>query len=245
MTDRQDRLPARQSPSTSRRNESGGRAGHESRAPTAASPVPQSSRSGRVALRDLHPQIVGGGARTGVQFPRRPTRGLRILHPKPEARRLAGAAATLRRSRLLRRQHGAAGAQTPARRYCGQEGRCGGRLQGRPSDPLARRLRQDRRGFRRQRRLVRLDHPGLQHDNVDGTADAQRAALVRPVRARGHGRAHPRQDRRFEEEGPVDGRPAVARLRRQGQETRRQRGGSRNGPNDLPAIPGPRVRSAN
>ena len=33
-----------------------------------------------------------------------------------------------------------------------------------------------------------------------------------PVRARAHGRAHPRQDRRLEKERAVDGRPAGARL---------------------------------
>ncbi len=38
--------------------------------------------------------------------------------------------------------------------------------------------------------------------------------FLRPVRARGHRRAHPRQDRRLEEERHVDGGPAAARLRR-------------------------------
>ena len=82
------------------------------------------------------------------------------------------------------------------------------RLQGRSPDPLARRLRQDRRGVRRAAASLRLRHPGLQHHHQHGPADAQRAAVLRPVRARGHRRAHPRQDRRLEEEGPVDGRPA-------------------------------------
>ena len=75
------------------------------------------------------------------------------------------------------------------------------------------RLRQDRRDLRCQGRVVRLGHPAIQHHDLDGTADAQRAAVVRPVRARGHRRAHPRQDRRLEEEGDVDGRRAAARLR--------------------------------
>ena len=39
-------------------------------------------------LRDLHPQIVRGRARAGVQLPRRPARGLRGLCPQPEARGL-------------------------------------------------------------------------------------------------------------------------------------------------------------
>ena len=55
-----------------------------------------------------------------------------------------------------------------------------------------------------------------------GRLDPQRAAVVRPVRARGDGRTHPRQDRRVEKEGHVDGRTAHARLRRQGTRARRQ-----------------------
>ena len=91
------------------------------------------------------------------------------------------------------------------------------RLQGRPPHPLARRLRQARRAVRRARRLVRLGHPAVQHHDLHGPADAQRAALLRAVRAGGHGRAHPRQDRRLEEEGHLDGRPRAARIPGRGQ----------------------------
>jgi Resolvase, N terminal domain len=35
----------------------------------------------------------------------------------------------------------------------------------------------------------------VQHHDLDGPVDAQHAAVLRPVRARGHRRAHPRQDR--------------------------------------------------
>ena len=45
--------------------------------------------------------------------------------------------------------------------------------------------------------LVRLGDAGLQHHHLHGPAHAQRAAVLRAVRARGHGRAHPRQDRRL------------------------------------------------
>ena len=45
-------------------------------------------------------------------------------------------------------------------------------------------------------------HSSLQYNHQHGPADALRAALFRPVRTRGHWRAHPRQDRRVEEEGP-------------------------------------------
>src|SRR5271166_726952 len=63
--------------------------------------------------------------------------------------------------------------------------------------------------------VVRVGHASVQHDEQYGSPHAQRAALLRPVRARGHGRANPRQDRRFQKEGHVDGRAARARLRRQ------------------------------
>src|SRR5712672_4482880 len=39
-------------------------------------------------LRDLHPQIVRGGARTGIQFAAGAARSLRGLHRQPAARRL-------------------------------------------------------------------------------------------------------------------------------------------------------------
>src|SRR6185437_13268165 len=77
--------------------------------------------------------------------------------------------------------------------------------------------------------------------------DPQRALVLCPVRARGYGRAHPGQNRRLEEEGPVDGRPARAWLRRQGQEADHERGGGRNGTDDLSPISrtrlGPRIES--
>ena len=90
--------------------------------------------------------------------------------------------------------------------------------------------------FDRQARLVRLGDPAVQHHDLDGPADAQHAAVLRPVRARGHRRAHPRQDRRLEEEGHVDGRPAAARLRRQGPQAGRQRSRGGDGPPHLPAL---------
>ena len=115
-----------------------------------------------------------------------------------------------------------------------------GRLQGRPPDPLARRLRQADRAVRRARRLVRLGHPAVQHHDLDGSPDAERAAVLRPVRARGHRRAHPRQDRRLQEEGHVDGRHAAPRLRREGPQARRQRSRGRAGAAHIPAVCGAR-----
>ena len=54
--------------------------------------------------------------------------------------------------------------------------------------------------------------PAVQYCDQHGPADAERLALLRSVRARGHGRAHPRQDRGVEAEGPLDGRSGAARL---------------------------------
>ena len=39
---------------------------------------------------------------------------------------------------------------------------------------------------------LRVGHPAVQHHDVDGPADAEHAAVVRPVRARAHRRAHSR-----------------------------------------------------
>ena len=72
-------------------------------------------------------------------------------------------------------------------------------------------------------------HPVLQHHHQHGAADAQCAALLRAVRARGHRRAHPRQDRGLAQARHVDGRLRAARLRRQGPQAggERGRGGDR------------------
>ena len=49
--------------------------------------------------------------------------------------------------------------------------------------------------------LVCLGHAAVQHHDLDGEADAQRLTVLRPVRARGHLRAHPRQDRASKRKG--------------------------------------------
>ena len=84
--------------------------------------------------------------------------------------------------------------------------------------PLADGLRQAGRGVRPQRRHLRLGHPVVQHHDLDGPAHAEHPALLRPVRARGHRRAHPGQVRGLPAERHVDGRLGAARLRRQGPE---------------------------
>src|SRR6188472_2438055 len=81
-----------------------------------------------------------------------------------------------------------------------------------------------------------FSHAAVQHDNVDGAFDPQRSAVLCAVRARGHRRAHPRQDRRFETERNVDGRRAAAGVSGAGPQAphRRQRGGNRS--LDLPPL---------
>src|SRR5262249_3082916 len=77
---------------------------------------------------------------------------------------------------------------------------------------------------------VERDH-GFQRNMIiqsGGTLDPECSVVLCAVRARGHGRAHPRQDRRLEEEGDVDGRRAAARVSGAGPKARhhRQRGGN-------------------
>src|SRR5205814_495863 len=74
-------------------------------------------------------------------------------------------------------------------------------LQDRSADPLARRFCQDRRDPRSERRLLRFGDAAIQHDDTDGAPDPQCAVVLCAVRARGHRRAHPRQDRCLERKG--------------------------------------------
>ena len=96
------------------------------------------------------------------------------------------------------------------------------------------------RAVRRTRRLVRVGDPGVQHHHQHGAAHAERAAVVRPVRARGHRRAHPRQDRREQAQGDLDGRGRAARLPGRGPSAARRRGARRPRPGDLRGLPRPR-----
>ena len=68
-----------------------------------------------------------------------------------------------------------------------------------------RRLRQDGRDVRCARGVVCGSDPAVQHHHLDGQADAECVALLRPVRAGGHRRAHPRQNRSLQAQGHVDG----------------------------------------
>ena len=171
-------------------------------------------------LRGLHPQVHRGGAGAGVQLAARPARGLRGLRRQPALRGLGADPRALRRRRLLRRHAGAPGAEAAARRHRGGAGRRRRGLQDRPAVALADGLLEAGRGVRPRRRHLRLGHPVVQHHDLDGAADAQHPAQLRPVRARGHRRAHPRQDQGVAAEGHVHGRQRAARLRGEGPEAR-------------------------
>ena len=77
-------------------------------------------------------------------------------------------------------------------------------------------FRQAGRGVRPERRHLRQRHPVLQHHHQHGAADAERPAVLRPVRARGDRRAHPRQGRGLAQARHVDGRLRAAGLRGRG-----------------------------
>ena len=132
-------------------------------------------------LRGLHPQVHRGRAGAGVQQPRRPARGLRGLHRQPEGRGLGAGAATATTM-----------AASPAARWSGR--RCKrlladieagprrrrGRLQDRPAQPRADGFRQAGRGVRPQQRHLRQRHAVVQHDHLDGPADAEHPAVASP-----------------------------------------------------------------
>ena len=107
--------------------------------------------------------------------------------------------------------------------------------------PLAHRLRKNCRSIRKEQSLVREHNAAVQHDDLDGPADAQHPAQLRPVRARGDRRAHPRQVRRLAPQGHVDGRHPAARLRRARPQAGGERDGGRARPADLQAVPARRL----
>lgn len=94
---------------------------------------------------------------------------------------------------------------TATRRHRSGQDRLRGRLQGRPAQPIAHGLRQDRGGLRALQRLVRLGHAALQHDELDGPADPEHSAVVRPVRARSSANASATRSRRRAQKGKWTG----------------------------------------
>ena len=112
-----------------------------------------------------------------------PARGLRGVHRQPEARGLGCLAELYDDGGISGGTMDRPALQRLLADIDSGHDRRGGGLQGRPADPLARRLRQDRRGVRPLPRVVRLRDPAVQHHNLDGPVDAQHAAVLRPVRA--------------------------------------------------------------
>ena len=119
----------------------------------------------------------------------------------------------LRRRRVYRRQHGPACPETPLVRHRGRPGRLRGRVQGRSTVPVAFGLRPDGGDVRQTPRLICLRDSAVQHRAIDGPPGAQRAVVVRSVRARNHQRADPGQDRRRAAQREMGRRPSVAGLR--------------------------------
>ena len=123
--------------------------------------------------------------------------------------------ADVRRRRLLRRHHGAAGAAAAARRH---------RRPAQIDIVVVYKVDRLTRSLADFAKIVEVfDRHGVTFVSVtqsfNTTTSMGRLTLnvllvLRPVRARGHRRAHPRQDRRLEAQGHVDGRSAAARLRR-------------------------------
>ena len=68
--------------------------------------------------------------------------------------------------------------------------------------------------FDAHERVVRGGDPAIQHHDLDGSADAQRAAVVRSVRARSDRRANSRQGGRLQAQGNLDGRNPPDGIRR-------------------------------
>ena len=110
--------------------------------------------------------------------------------------------------------------QTAAGRHRGRADRLRRGLQGGPIEPVAARLRPDDGDVREASGLVRLGDPAVQHGQFDGAAHLERAAFVRPVRARDDQRADPRQDRRRPPQRKMGRRNAAAGLQRRRHEAR-------------------------
>ena len=69
-----------------------------------------------------------------------------------------------------------------------------------------------------------------------GRLTLEHPAVLRAVRARGHRRAHPRQDRGQQGQRHVDGRHATSRVRRRRAQAGDQRAGGRPGARYLPSL---------
>ena len=138
----------------------------------------------QIPLRHLHPQVHRGGPGAGVQLPGRPAGVGRGVHQEPGSTKAGTACPTATTT-----------AASPAATWTAR--RCSGCMADIEAgkvdcvvvykvDRLSRSLLDFARmmeTFERHQRVVRLGHPAVQHGHVDGPADAERAAVLRPVRA--------------------------------------------------------------
>ena len=92
----------------------------------------------------------------------------------------------------------------------GRRDRLRGGLQGGPAEPVAAGLRPHHGAVRPARGKLRLGHTAVQHDQLDGAAHLEHPAVIRPVRAGDHLRAHPGQDVGGAAQGKVGRGPACA-----------------------------------
>ena len=92
------------------------------------------------------------------------------------------------------------------------------------------------RAVRRSWRVVHLGHAVFQYNDQHGQADPEHAAVLRPIRAGDHRRAHPRQGHGIQEEGHLDGRGPSGRLPGGEPGVARCRGGSRIRPDAVSPL---------
>ena len=167
------------------------------------------------SLRDLHAQELGGGPGAGLQLPRRPARGGRGLRRAARPAKGGPLIPTLYDDGgLLGRNDGAPrAARLLADIEAGQVDVVVVYKIDRLTRSLVGLLAHRRDASTKAGASFVSVTQSFNTTTSHGPADAQRAAVVRPVRARGHRRAHPRQDRCLQGQGHVDGRRPATRLR--------------------------------
>ena len=154
-----------------------------------------------------------------------------------QAARLDARRRALRRRRLHGREHREASLSEAPDRHRRQEDRRRGRLQGRPPEPVAPRLREADGAVRSSRSFLRIRHPELLDGRRDGAADSQHAHELRRVREGDDRREDARQDRSRTTKGKVDGRHRPPRLHGQRKATCRERARGRPRARDLRPLP--------
>ena len=167
-------------------------------------------------LRGLHPQEHRGRARHGVQLPRCPAGGLRGLRREPEGRGWI----------LVPDRYDDGGFSGGTLERPGLQRLLADIERGKVDVVVVYKIDRLSRSLMDFAKLVEVfDRHEVTFVSVTqafntttsmGQADPQHASVLRPVRARGDRRAHPRQVRRLAQKGHVDGWLGAARLRRQG-----------------------------